>query len=68
MLRNLWKNQFEFYPYIAIFLIWLSTMGSSFLVKNRPGIVTLGLITIPSVVLLIIAVIKTIIELQSNQN
>jgi len=68
MFRTLWKNQAEFYPYIAILYFWADTALNSLIVKNRPGIVVLGMITIPSVILISTAVIKTFIELKSNQS
>jgi len=60
MLRKIWRNRIEFYPAIALF-IWY-TVGvvlNSSLVKSRPGIGTLGLITLPSVAVFFVCVFKT---------
>ncbi|MBW1894706.1 MAG: hypothetical protein JRI91_13560 [Deltaproteobacteria bacterium] len=67
MIGKLWKNRIEFYPYIAIFFFWLVTALLSLLVKNRPGIVALGLVTVPSVVLITIATIKVFVEILSDE-
>jgi hypothetical protein len=64
MLKKLWKNRVEFYPYVSIFLFWfLGSFMSSFRVQNRPGIFALGLVTIPSITLIAIATIRTYREL-----
>jgi len=62
--QRIWRHRLEFYPYISILLFWLfgSALGS-LAVKNRPGIVTLGIATIVPVGLIIVAVIKTYREL-----
>ncbi|MBN1636566.1 MAG: hypothetical protein JW920_08635 [Deltaproteobacteria bacterium] len=60
MWSKIWKNRVEFYPYASIYLFWfLGSFVSSLRVQNRPGIVALGLITIPSILLITIATIKT---------
>lgn len=60
MWKKIRKNRVEFYPYLSIFLFWfLGSFVSSFRVQNRPGIVLLGLVTIPSLVLIAIATIRT---------
>ncbi len=60
MWSKIWKNRVEFYPYLAIYLFWfLGSFVSSFRVQNRPGIVLLGVVTIPSLVLITIAVVRT---------
>jgi hypothetical protein len=67
MLSKIWKNRIEFYPYISIYLFWFfGSFLSSLRVQNRPGIVTLGLITIPSILLITIAFVKTYRELPEN--
>jgi hypothetical protein len=64
MWRKVWKNRLEFYPYLSIYLFWfLGSFVSSFQVQNRPGIVTLGVVTVPSVVLITIAAVRTYREL-----
>jgi len=64
MWSKIWKNRVEFYPYLAIYLFWfLGSFVSSFRVQNRPGIVLLGVVTIPSIVLITIAVVRTYREL-----
>ncbi len=64
MLLKFWKNRLEFFPYFSILFFWFfGCFLSSLLVKNRPGIVTLGLITIPSVILILIAIGRTYKEL-----
>jgi len=64
MWKKILNNRVEFYPYLAIFLFWfLGSFVSSFRVQNRPGIVALGLVTIPSVILISIATIRTYREL-----
>ena len=64
MWSKIWKNRVEFYPYLAIYLFWfLGSFVSSFRVQNRPGIVLLGVVTIPSLVLITIAVVRTYREL-----
>ncbi len=60
MLKKVWKNRIEFYPYLVILLFWFgSAFTPSLVVQNRPGIIALGAITIPSMVLVIIAIVKT---------
>lgn len=67
MWNKLWANRDEFYPYIALWLFWSgSCFGSAVIVKNRPGIMTLGLVTIPAIFLLILAIIKTYREFSSG--
>ncbi|MEN6466417.1 MAG: hypothetical protein ABFD62_14690 [Syntrophaceae bacterium] len=59
-MRRLWKNRLEFYPAISLFF-WY-TVGSwlsSLRVQNRPGMVALGLITVPVVIVFFIAVVQT---------
>ena len=64
MWNKIWDNRLEFYPYLSITLFWfLGSFMSSFQVKNRPGIVALGVVTIPSVVLITIATVRTYREL-----
>ena len=64
MWRNIWKNRVEFYPACSIFFWYtVGSFLSSLRVQNRPGIVALGLITIPSIFLITIAFIKTYREL-----
>jgi hypothetical protein len=60
----LWRNRLEFYPAISLFF-WY-TVGSwlsSLRVQNRPGIVELGLITVPVVIIFFIAVARAYREL-----
>jgi len=67
MWSKIWKNRVEFYPYVSIYLFWfLGSFVSSFMVKNRPGIVALGLITIPSIILITIATVRTYRELSGE--
>jgi len=64
MWRKIWKNRVEFYPYLSIYLFWfLGSFVSSLRVENRPGIVLLGVVTIPSILLITIAVVRTYREL-----
>ena len=64
MWSKIWKNRLEFYPYLSIFLFWfLACFVSSLRVQNRPGIVTLGVVTIPSLIMIAIATVKTYREL-----
>ena len=64
MLKKIWKNRVAFYPYLAIYLFWfLGAFLSSFRVQNRPGIVLLGVVTIPSILLITIAAVRTYREL-----
>jgi len=64
MWRKIWKNRIEFYPYLSIYLFWfLGSFVSSLRVENRPGIVLLGVVTIPSILLITIAVVRTYREL-----
>ena len=64
MLRKIWKNRLEFYPYLSLFIFWfLACFLTSLSVQNRPGIVALGVVTIPSVALIAIATVKTYREL-----
>jgi len=64
MWKKIWKNRLEFYPYLAIYLFWfLGSFVSSLRVQNRPGIVLLGVVTIPSIVLITVAVVRTYREL-----
>ncbi|MCD6570667.1 MAG: hypothetical protein J7L53_08210 [Deltaproteobacteria bacterium] len=64
MLSEIWKNRLEFYPFLSMYLFWfLGSFVNSLKVQNRPGIVALGLITIPSLTLITIAAIKTYKEL-----
>lgn len=66
MWHKIWKHRLEFYPYFSIYLFWfVGSFLSSLRVQNRPGIVTLGLITIPSIWLITMAFIKTYKELPS---
>ena len=60
MWLNIWRNRLEFYPYLTILLFWFfgAAMGS-LIVQNRPGIVALGVVTNPSITLIIIAAIRT---------
>ena len=67
MLRKIWKNRVEFYPYLSIFIFWfLGSFVSSLKVQNRPGITLLGLITLPSIAMIVIATVKTYRELPSE--
>jgi hypothetical protein len=60
MFRKIWRSRIEFYPAIAIF-IWytVGVLLNSTVVKSRPGIGTLGWITLPTVLVFFIAVYKT---------
>jgi hypothetical protein len=62
-----WRNRIEFYPACSVF-IWYAVGSalSSLRVQNRPGIVTLGLITIPVIVVFIMAVRRTWRELPAG--
>ena len=60
MWKKIWRNRLEFYPALALF-IWY-TVGvalTSLGVQNRPGIRTLGWITLPSVAVFFVAVVRT---------
>ncbi len=59
MLRKIWKNRVEFYPYVTIYMSMLGTFANSLIVKNRPGIIALGLITLPSAAIIARAAMKT---------
>lgn len=64
MWKKIWRNRLEFYPYLSIYLFWfLGSFVSSFQVQNRPGIHALGLVTLPSVLLITIAAVRTYREL-----
>ena len=64
MWKKIWENRLEFYPYLSITLFWfLGSFASSFQVKNRPGILALGVVSIPSMVLITIAAVRTYREL-----
>jgi hypothetical protein len=67
MWKKIWKNRIEFYPAIAVF-IWytIGTALNSLAVKSRPGIMTLGWITLPTVVVFFVAVIKTYRDVTSE--
>ena len=64
VVKKFGRNIVQFFPYLVVFYMWfvVSFLGSLG-VKNRPGITALGLLTIPAVVCLIIAAIKTYKEL-----
>jgi hypothetical protein len=62
--RKVWRNRIEFYPYLSIYLFWfLGSFVSSFQVQNRPGIVALGVVSLPSVLLITVAAVRTYREL-----
>ena len=64
MWKKIWENRLEFYPYFSIALFWfMGSFMSSFLVRNRPGILALGVVTVPSLVLITIAAVRTYKEL-----
>ena len=64
MWRKIWKNRLEFYPYLSLFIFWfLACFLNSLAVQNRPGIVAMGVVTIPSITMCIIAAVKTYREL-----
>jgi len=64
MIKKIWKNRIEFYPYVSILLFWfLSSFVTSLKVKSPPGITLLGLITTPSITLILMAAFKTYKEL-----
>ncbi len=64
MWGKIWKNRLEFYPYLSLFIFWfLACLVNSLGVQNRPGIVRLGVVTIPSLALIAIAAVKTYREL-----
>jgi hypothetical protein len=68
MWKKIWRNRLEFYPACALF-IWY-TVGcalSSLRVQNRPGIGTLGLITLPSVAVYFVGVVRTYRGLTSER-
>ena len=59
-MRKIWKNRLEFYPYLAIFNVWfLGCYLASLGVQDKPGITKLGWITLPTVIVFIIAVVRT---------
>ena len=59
-MRKIWKNRLEFYPAASLFLWYMvGSFLSSLRVLNRPGIVTLGWITLPVVIVYFIALIRT---------
>lgn len=65
MRRKIWKNRNEFYPACSVF-IWyfVGAFLSSLAVQNRPGIIAIGfIITIPTVIVFFVAVIRTYLEL-----
>jgi len=60
MWHKIWKNRVEFYPACSVFLWYtVGSLLSSLRVQNRPGIVALGLITIPVVIIFFIALART---------
>ncbi len=68
MLSMLWKHRVEFYPYLAIYLFWfLGAFLGSFQVQNRPGIVALGLVTVPSIALITVAAVRTWREIRDRE-
>ena len=67
MLRKIWRNKLEFYPYLAILAFWFfGSFVQSFMLTDRPEIVVRGLITIPPVVLVAAAIVKTYRTLPEN--
>jgi hypothetical protein len=63
MLKKLWKNRLEFYPAL-VFIVWYllaAALGS--LGVQHPGIGKIGWYTTPSIILLIVAVVRTYREL-----
>ena len=68
MLKKIWRNRLEFYPALSLF-IWY-TVGcalTSLGVQSRPGVGTLGWITLPSVIVFFIGVVRTYRELSSER-
>ena len=64
MTKKLWLNKGEFFPYLIIYLLWLGAgFMPSLMVKNQPGIVALGWVAVPSVILSTIAMVKSYLEL-----
>jgi hypothetical protein len=64
MWRTIWKNRVDFYPACSVFFWYVfGSFVNSLMVQNRPGIVALGLITIPAVIIFFIAVARTYQEL-----
>jgi hypothetical protein len=67
MLKKIWRNRVDLYPYFSIYLFWfMGAFLGSLGVQNRPGIVTLGVVTIPSVTLITIAAVRTYRELPES--
>jgi len=63
MWRKIWRHRVEFYPYfIVYFLVFFNSLSAA-KVQNRPGIMTVGILVIPSLVLFAIAAINTYREL-----
>jgi len=59
-MRKIWKNRLEFYPYLAIFNVWfLGCYLASLGVHDKPGITKLGWITLPTIIVFIISVVRT---------
>lgn len=64
----LWKHRVEFYPYLAIYLFWFfGAFLGSFQVRHRPGIVALGLVTVPSIALITVAAVRTWREVRDRE-
>ncbi|MEW6443925.1 MAG: hypothetical protein AB1640_23515 [bacterium] len=60
MWKKIWRNRVEFYPYFAIYLFWfMGAFLGSLGIQNRPGIVALGVVTVPSLTLITIAAVRT---------
>ncbi len=61
------KNRVEFYPYLSVLLFWFfGAAVGSLAIKNRPGIVLLGLVSLPSVALIVFAATKTYQQLAQD--
>jgi hypothetical protein len=67
MWNKIWKNKVEFYPHFSLYLGWFfGSFVSGLRVENRPGIMMLGFITIPSILIITMAFIKTYKGLPSD--
>ncbi len=67
MWHKIWKNKVDFFPACSVFFWYMvGSFLSSLRVQNRPGMVALGWITLPVVVVFFVAVIRTYRELPTE--
>jgi len=60
MWKKIWRNRLEFYPYLAILAFWFfGSFVQALTLLHRPVIVALGLVTIPAIGLVAVAMVRT---------